>query len=140
MLAKIAQAVKSFKQNWSQELEDEAIERACREAGHEWRDRKLGPVVTVRLFLLQILWGNTACNHVPRLAGLDVTGSAYCEARGRLPLEALQTLLTQCTTQMTECVRETGRWLGHRLFITAGSSFSMPDTEQLREHFGQSGQ
>lgn len=140
MLAKIAQAVERFKQSWSQELEDEAIERACREAGHEWRDRKLGPVTTVRLFMLQILWGNTACNHLPRLAGLDVTGSAYCEARGRLPLEVLQTLLTRCTRRMAECVRETGCWLGHRLFITDGSSFSMPDTDQLREHFGQSGQ
>jgi hypothetical protein len=140
MRAKIAQAVQHFKQSWSQELEDEAIERACQEAGHSWRDRKLGPVTTVRLFMLQILWGNTPCNHVPRLAGLDVTGSAYCEARGRLPLEVLQTLLTQCTTRMAECVRETGRWLGHRLFIADGSSFSMPDTDQLREHFGQSGQ
>lgn len=140
MLANISQAVEKFKQNWSRELADEAIERACREAGHEWRDRKLGPVTTVRLFLLQILWGNTACNQVPHLARLDVTGSAYCEARGRLPLEVLQTLLMRCTTQMAECVRETGRWLGHRLFITDGSSFSMPDTEQLREHFGQPGQ
>lgn len=139
MLAGIARIVEQFKQSWSGELEDEAIRAACQEAGHEWRARKLDPVTTVRLFLLQILWGNTACNHVPRLAGMKFTGSAYCEARGRLPLEALQTLLTRCTAGMSECVRETGRWLGHRLFMTDGSSFSMPDTKELQEHFGQPG-
>ena len=140
MLASLAQVVAHFEQNWHQELEDDAIHRACREAGHTWRDRILGPVLTVRLFLLQILHGNTACNHVPHLAHLDVTGAAYCEARSRVPLEVLQTLLTRATTRMAECVRESGRWLGHRLFILDGSSFSMPDTAELREHFGQSGQ
>jgi hypothetical protein len=76
---------------------------------------------------------------VPHLAGKDVTGSAYCTARGRLPLAALQTLLTRCTAQMAESVRDTGRWLGHRLFLLDGSSFSMPDTDELRDHFGQPG-
>lgn len=139
MRASIARVVEQFKQSWSQELEDEAIERAMREAGHEWRDRELGPVVTVRMFLLQILFGNVACNHVPHLARKDVTGSAYCAARGRLPLEALQTLLTRCTTRMAECARDSGLWLGRRLFFTDGSSFSMPDTPDLQQHFGQPG-
>ena len=139
MLARMAEVVARFRQNWGQELEDGAILRACREAGHAWRERQLGPVTTVRLFLLQILWGNVACNCVPHLGKQAVTGAAYCEARARLPLAVLQTLLTRCTTKMAESVRETGRWLGHRLFIVDGSSFSMPDTEQLREHFGQSG-
>lgn len=139
MRASMARIVEQFKQSWSEELEDEAIRAACQEAGHEWRERVLDPVTTVRLFLLQILWGNTACNHVPHLAGMKLTGSAYCEGRARLPLQALQTLLTRCTSRMSECVRETGRWLGHRLYMTDGSSFSMPDTEDLQKHFGQSG-
>jgi Transposase DDE domain len=136
----IARIVGQFKQSWSRELEDDAIVRACEAAGHTWRERELGPVATVKMFLLQILFGNVACDFVPHLAGKDVTGSAYCTARGRLPLEVLQELLTRCTTKMTECVRDTGRWLGHRLFLIDGSSFSMPDTDQLRQHFGQSPQ
>lgn len=76
---------------------------------------------------------------VPHLAEMDVTGSAYCTARGRLPLAALQTLLTRCTTQMAACVRDTRLWLGHRLFLIDGSGFSMPDTQELQEHFGQPG-
>lgn len=140
MVGNIARIVAQFKQSWSSELEDDAILEACRAAGHRWRERELGPVVTVKMFLLQILYGNAACNFVPRLAGKDVTGSAYCEARARLPLAALQTLLTRSTTKMAEGVRDAGLWLGHRLFLVDGSSFSMPDTEELREHFGQSGQ
>ena len=139
MLGNIARIVSQFKQSWSRELEDDAIVRACEEAGHQWRDRKLGPVATVRMFLLQILYGNVACEFVPHLAGKDVTGSAYCTARGRLPLAALQSLLTRSTTKMAECVKGAGLWLGHRLFVLDGSSFSMPDTPELQEHFGQSG-
>jgi hypothetical protein len=92
------------------------------------------------MFLLQILYGNAACNFVPRLAGKGVTGAAYCAARARLPLEALQTLLTRSTTKMAQCAGDAGLWLGHRLFLIDGSSFSMPDTDELREQFGQSGQ
>src|SRR5262245_26078514 len=130
MVGSISRIVEQFKQSWSRELEDDAIRHACEEAGHKWRDRELGPVVTVRMFLLQILYGNVACNFVPRLAYKDVTGSAYCTARGRLPLAALQTLLTRCTKKMAEVVRNQGRWLGHRLFVLDGSGFSMPDTDE----------
>ncbi len=139
MLAIVAKTIARFKLTWGQELEDEAILVAMREAGHTWRDRELNPVTTVRLFLMQILFGNVACDFVPRLAGKSVSGSAYCQARGRLPLEALQTLLTRCTSAMSAAVRDTGLWLGHRLFVMDGSSFSMPDTDELRNHFGQSG-
>jgi len=135
----IARVVKQFQQNWAWELDEGAVRQAFRDVGHQWRERKLDPVTTVRLFFLQIVSGNTACNDVPRISKLDVTGSAYCEARKRLPLEALQVLLARCTRQMMESARDTGKWLGHRLFIVDGSSFSMSDTRDLQEHFGQPG-
>jgi hypothetical protein len=138
MFANVAQIIKQFKRTWAWELEDEAIRAACREVGHCWRERQLGPVMTVKMFLLQILFGNLACNFVPRLAGVKVTGSAYCDARARLPLAALQLLLTRCTKQMAKAASSTGRWLGHRLFLVDGSSFSMPDTPELGGYFGHS--
>ena len=139
MLAIIAQTIARFKQTCGSELDDEAINKAMREAGYKWRNRELNPVTTLRMFLVQILFGNVACDFVPRLTGKNVTGGAYCQARGRLPLAALQSLLTRCTNAMSATVRDTGRWLGHRLFMVDGSSFSMPDTDELRDHFGQSG-
>jgi hypothetical protein len=35
--------------------------------------------------------------------------------------------------------RAQGTWRGHRTFLVDGSSFSMPDTPELRTHFGTSG-
>ena len=138
MFSSVTQILQQFKQSWCREVEDEAILQACAEAGYKYRRRSLDPVTTIRLFLLQILHGNVACNFVPHLAGKQVTGSAYCAARGRLPVQIFETLLTRCTAKMAECVRDTGLWLGHRLFLTDGSGFSMPDTKELCEHFGKS--
>lgn len=139
MFVNVPQIIRQFKRTWTHELDDEAIRAACREAGHRWRERELGPVATVKMFLLQILFGNVACRFVPRLAGKRVSGSAYCDARARLPLAALQLLLTRCTQQMTKAAAGTGRWLGHRLLLVDGSGFSMPDAKELGDHFGHSG-
>ena len=135
----IAQVLRQFKQQWTQQLDDQAIESACRAAGAVWRDRILPPVYTVKLFLLQILWGNTACNHLPHLAERDFTGEAYCKARMRVPLAALQILLGTCTCSMVEAVRDSGLWFGHRLWLLDGTGFSMPDTPALQAYFGQPG-
>jgi len=45
--------------------------------GYAWRTSKLDPVATIQGFLFQVLHGNTACSHVPRLLGKDVTAEAY---------------------------------------------------------------
>jgi hypothetical protein len=139
MFANVPQIVRQFKRTWTSELDDAAILAACRESGHRWRERKLGPVMTIQLFLLQILHGNVPCDFVPRLAGCKVTGSAYCDARKRLPLSVLETLLARCTRHMAAAAAGTGRWLGHRLLVVDGSGFSMPDTPELGARFGYSG-
>ena len=64
MFAIIAKTIARFKQTCGCELDDEAINRAVREAGHTWRNRELNPVTTLRMFLLQILFGNVACDFV----------------------------------------------------------------------------
>jgi hypothetical protein len=136
MFGNMTRIIARIKESWQRELEDEAIREACLQAGHRWRERQLGPVTTIKMFLLQILYGNVACNFVPHLAGKRVSGSSYCEARSRLPLAALEALLTTCTKRMAECVRDTGRWLGHRLLILDGCHFSMPDVPELAQCFG----
>jgi hypothetical protein len=138
-MCSIAEVIRQFKEGWTKQFEDDAILAACEQAGVKWRDRLLTPVYVVKLFLLQILFGNTACEHVPRLAGKAFTGEAYCKARSRLPLAVLQALLTTCTRAMIDAVRDDGHWLGHRLWLLDGTGFSMPDTPSLRAHFGQPG-
>ena len=104
-----------------------------------WRETVLQPIVTIQLFFLQILHGNTACEHLRHLAQMTFTGAAYCTARMRIPLSVFQTLLARTAAPMKEEVSDTGRWLGHRLFYVDGSSFSMPDERCLQKEFGQPG-
>ncbi|HSX77770.1 MAG TPA: IS4/IS5 family transposase, partial [Candidatus Saccharimonadia bacterium] len=85
MTATITQVVKQFQQDWTDQLDPDAILKACRDAAYRWRERTLDPVTTTQLFFVQILHGNTACTHLRHLTKLNVTASAYCQARMKLP-------------------------------------------------------
>lgn len=135
----ISEVVRNFKLRWTEELETDAIEQACRDAKMTWIQSTLTPIVTVQIFFLQILHGNTALEHLPQLAKLSFTAAAYCKARMRLKLQALYLLLERSVAQLHQDVLDGSRWLGHRVFFVDGSSFSMPDTPELQEHFGQPG-
>ncbi len=43
-------------------------EQHCRDRAHVWRDRMFTPPVTLRLFLLQVLGGNTSVTRARQLA------------------------------------------------------------------------
>jgi hypothetical protein len=92
------------------------------------------------LFVLQILHGNTAISHLRHFSKRAFTPSAYCQARGRLPLAVLQQLQRRLVAALQPLMNEDdGRWLGHRTFHIDGSAFSMPDTPVLQQAFGQPG-
>jgi hypothetical protein len=112
-----------------------AIREACRDAGHHWRERVLDPVTTVHLFVLQILHGNTARTHLPRLAGQEVSASADCQASARLPLAVCQALLRGVTAAQPR-VDTVGLWRGHRTWFLDGTGVSMPDAPDLTRAFG----
>lgn len=133
----IHQAVMRIKQDVGRALDTETIEPICQQVGHRWRRRELDPTATLQGFLLQVLHGNTACCHVPRLMGKQVTAKAYGLARGRLPLEVFQQLLTVICGRLRGCVNDTGRWLGHRVWVVDGTGCAMPDTPSLQQAFGQ---
>ncbi len=113
-------------------LSKETIEQGCRQVGHRWRDGVLNPVTTVYLFLLQVLHGNTACQHVVHFGGWTFSASAYCQARKRLPLSVWQHLLESTAARLRRTTEPQSRWHGHRVWIVDGSSFSMPDVPALR--------
>ena len=137
MHRRIVAILRRLKQDPARDLDRAAILDLCRQIGHVWRCSLLDPVATVHLFLLQILHGNTAINHLPRLSGLGFSASAYCQARVRLPLKLFETLLTRIADRLRPRVDDHGRWLGHRVLHVDGSGVSMPDTPELRAHFGQ---
>jgi hypothetical protein len=139
MARSILAAVQRIKAEVAHWLTPNAIRDLCKTLGYSWRERLLDPVTTVHLFLLQILHGNTACSHVPRLGGVPCTGEAYCQARARLPLALFRCLLLLLKDRLPEPPPEEGRWHGHRTFLADGSSASMSDTPELQKHFGQPG-
>jgi hypothetical protein len=137
----IPQALRRIKGNLADAVPESLLRQICRDLGHAFRQRTLTPVVTTYLFLRQVLHGKTAVGNLRHKSGLDFTDSAYCRARARLPLAFFRRLQRAV---LANCQGEgeadaAARWHGHRLFFLDGSSFSMPDTPELQEAFGQPG-
>ena len=139
-LRRITDVLNQFKQDWMVQLDEQGIAEACVDSGMTWLESLLNPVTTIQIFFLQVLHGNTACQHLPRLARLPFTAAAYCRARMRIKLEALELLLSRSVKCLHDSSFDSeGCWFGHRVFFADGSSFSMPDTPTLQSHFGQPG-
>lgn len=134
-MASIGLVTDQIKKDPARLLKDLPIREACLHLNY--RERALDPATTVALFIRQVIDGNCSCAAIRHHSDRSFTPQAYCEARQRLPLAVLQTLGRN--------VRDlAGAWRGskelfltRRVFVIDGSSFSMPDTPPLQEHFGQ---
>ena len=129
-------ALRQVREDLVELLDRTAVEQVCRELGYRWRDRQLDPYTTLHLFILQVLYQNTAMTHLPHLAGERFSASAYCQARQRLPVGLFERLVDSFT-QALQRPGDAGRWHGHRVMLVDGSGFSMPDTAELQACFGQ---
>ena len=134
----ILPALRQVREDLVQYLDRGTVDRVCRELGYVCRQRQLDPYTTLHLFILQVLHQNTAMTHLPHLAGERFTASAYCQARQRLPLAVLRRLLSAFTQKLGHR-GNIPLWRGHRVLLVDGSGFSMPDTFELRQYFGQPG-
>jgi len=119
------------------------INQLARAGGHLFRETKLTPGNTLRLFAQQIANGNIACSAVHHLAGEAFSDTAWCQARQRLPMELIEQVHRQLideTRDELDLTDDMGegqyRWRGHRLHVVDGSTDSMPDTPVLRAHYG----
>jgi hypothetical protein len=135
----MAEALDRLKANCHTVLPERLIEQTCTDLELRFRRRTLTPVVTTYLFLQQICHGNTAVGELRHLSKLEFTESAYCQARGRLPVRFFRRLQRAVTgrCRRDDHLRADELWHGHRIFLTDGSSFSMPDTPELQDTFGQ---
>src|SRR5439155_8599627 len=98
------------------------------------------------LFVLQVLHANTAIRHLPHLANVPLNAAAYCRARMRLPLAALEHVLRGSVTALRQefsavpaadaPIHDLTRWHGRRTYLTDGSSSIVPDEPALRRWFG----
>ena len=110
------------------------VEQLCREQNVVWRERLLPPLVTFRAFLIQILNGNVAIAGLRQLTGIDFATSSYSDARKRLPLQLLQSMILWLHEQAEKSM-DTVKTIGQRILVVDGSNYSMEDTPELHARF-----
>ena len=121
------------------------VRQALREEKVRFRDRLFSPLVTLWVFLSQVLDPDHSCRQaVARLLayraakGLAACSSdtgAYCKARRRLP-EGLLARLTRSTGRRLQDEAPPGwRWRGRTVKVVDGTTVSMPDTPGNRRTF-----
>jgi hypothetical protein len=136
-MASVASSLHRIKQDLEPYLPQQVIRRTCQDVGHSWRERQFDPVLTVRLFILQVLHFNTAMTHLRHLAKTSINAASYCKARMRLPLPALQLMLRESARAMGAGAGRSRRWNGLRVWLTDGTSTIAPDTPQTQKQFPQ---
>lgn len=120
------------------------INQLALQRGVKFRNTTLTPGRTLQLFVQQIAYGNVSCGSVRHLAGEEFTDAAWCQARARLPLEVIQDLphsiveVARQQSQAAAAQSADARFHGQRVFVIDGTSDSMPDTPELRAHYGVS--
>ena len=112
-----------------------------------WKQRIYSPVVTLRVFLGQVLSADHSCRSaVTRLIadrvanGLSRCSSAtgaYCQARKRLP-EKFFSIMACGTGKALESKIDSGwLWKGRHVYMFDGTTVSMPDTLQNQKEYPQ---
>jgi hypothetical protein len=135
-MATIARALARIKEDVGRSCRTSRSSAACREAGHRWRERVLGPVRTLHLFVLQVLHFNHghrgSCGSLGRAAVQPRLATA--SARARYPLAARHSLLRASGRRRGAGGRTCGAGCG-RCWWT-GPAQSCPTAAVLGEAFG----
>src|SRR5262249_42588252 len=110
-----------------------------------WKDRIFTPLVTLWVFLGQVLSTDHSCRAaVARLIahrvsqGLPACSSetgAYCQARKRLPLSFFAAVARRVGQALDARVERRWLWKGRRVLLFDGSSVAMPDTPANRKEY-----
>jgi len=130
----IAAGVDRLKRRLPDFLAPALIESLVEKLAVRFRRRILTPVLTVQLLVLRVLEANTAYTHLAHLSGVAFTGSAFCQALARLPLELLQELLAAVAQRAQPWAG--ALFGGHRVLVIDAMCTSMPDTPGLKRHYG----
>lgn len=132
---------------FSELLPQGLAEQIIRDENISFRDRLFSPLVTLWVFLSQVLDPDHSCRQaVARflawrtaqgLAPCSADTGAYCRARGRLP-EAVLARLTRTTGQQAQQrAPAPWRWNHYTLKVVDGTTVSMPDTPANQKAFPQ---
>ncbi len=112
-----------------------------------WKDRIYSPLVTLWVFLGQVLSGDPSCRAaVARLIAhrlshgqspCSAATGAYCQARKRLPEKFFSAVACLVGRALEAKAEPRWLWKGHRVLMFDGSTVSMPDTEANQRAYPQ---
>jgi len=123
-------------------LTDTEIETICKQAGHNWRVRRLPPAVTARSLVYRSLHRNQSIRTLlAEMAAADLqrqapTDAAWCQARSRLPEALWPELIQRSNERLSRLASHQYLCWGRPVFLIDGSTVSMPDEPELAETFG----
>jgi hypothetical protein len=128
-------------------LSEEVLAQAMLTVDVVWRDRIYSPLVTLYVFLGQVLSGDHSCRAaVARLIAYRVSQGksapsaetvAYCQARSRLP-ERFFSMVTCLVGRALDAKADPAwLWKGRRVYMFDGTTVTMPDTPENQRSYPQ---
>jgi hypothetical protein len=128
-------------------LSEMIVAKALTDHAVDWVDRIYSPLVTLWVFLSQVLSQDHSCRAaVARLIAHRVSRgqcpcsaetSAYCQARKRLPEEFFSDVARQTGQALDHSAQERWLWKRRRVLVYDGSTVSMPDTPENQRAYPQ---
>ncbi|QDV87211.1 IS4 family transposase [Planctomycetes bacterium TBK1r] len=123
------------------------VARVCAELKHKYRDCPYNPMITVWLFISQVLSADHSCQqavtrfNVYRVAkGLLRVSSettSYCKARGRLPEQLFERLLAWTAKRCEEATDQAWLFQDRIVEMVDGWTLTMADTDENQEEYPQ---
>ncbi|WP_218932914.1 IS4 family transposase [Roseimaritima multifibrata] len=128
-------------------LADSCIAEALRANDVQWRDRIFSPMVTLWVFLIQVLSADHSCRAaVARLVAHRVSQGkpscsaetgAYCQARKRIPEKFFADVVRKTGHATVEAADTAWRWKERRVLMFDGTTVTMPDTAENQSDYPQ---
>jgi hypothetical protein len=114
---------------------------------HGWLDRIFSPLITLGVFLGQVLSADHSCRAaVARLIAHRISRGqrpcsartgAYCQARQRLPEEFFSTVACSAGRALDAKADKRWLWKGRRVYLFDGTTVTMPDTPENQRDYPQ---
>jgi len=131
----------------SKVLSEDVVKQSLNAITTCWLDRIYAPLVTLWVFLGQVLSADQSCRAaVARLIAhrlsqgqepCSADTGAYCQARKRLPEEFFSEVARRTGRALEADVDERWLWKSRRVLVYDGSSVSMPDTAENQRDYPQ---
>ncbi len=132
---------------FSDVLSEGIVAQALTSVGACWTDRIYSPLVTLWVFLGQVLSADASCRAaVARLIAhrlsqgqgpCSAETGAYCQARKRLPEKFFSTVACLVGRALEAKVDCRWLWKGRRVYMFDGTTVTMPDTPKNQEAYPQ---